>query len=50
LKISEVLGMILQQLLDNFEGWCVGAREDIVKELTEKFGEKNPNVATENMR
>ena len=25
-------------------------REDIVKELTEKFGEKNPNVATENMR
>ena len=26
------------------------AREDIVKELTEKFGEKNPNVATENMR
>jgi len=26
------------------------SREDIVKELTEKFGEKNPNVATENMR
>ena len=25
-------------------------REDIVKELTEKFGEKNPNVAIENMR